>query len=80
MKTLYIENHAHCCFSNDSTHFFILSFSANASYDSYSGTVDPGLIFSFMSKVVTFLVSKGLVCLYDKQNNTWLLVDMKFLF
>ena len=30
----------------------------------------------------TFLVSKGLLCLYDKQNNTsiWLLVDMKFLF
>ena len=23
---------------------------------------------------------KGLLCLYDKQNNTWLLVDMKFLF
>ena len=27
-----------------------------------------------------FLLSKGLLCLYDKQNNTWLLVDMKFLF
>ena len=27
-----------------------------------------------------FLVSKGLLCLYDKQNNTWLLVDMEFLF
>ena len=26
-----------------------------------------------------FLVSKGLLCLYDKQNNTWLLVDMEFL-
>ena len=25
----------------------------------------------------TFLVSKGLLCLYDKQNNTWLLVDIK---
>ena len=25
-----------------------------------------------------FLVSKGLLCLYDKQNNTWLLVDMEF--
>ena len=23
--------------------------------------------------------SKGLLCLYDKQNNTWLLVDMEFL-
>ena len=28
---------------------------------------------------VGFLVSKGLLCLYDKQNNTWLLVDMEFL-
>ena len=27
-----------------------------------------------------FLVSKGLLCLHDKQNNTWLLVDMEFLF
>ena len=29
---------------------------------------------------LTCLVSKGLLCLYDKQNNTWLLVGMKFLF
>ena len=28
----------------------------------------------------TFFVSKGLLCLYDKQNNIWLLEDMKFLF
>ena len=28
----------------------------------------------------TFLVSKGLLRLYDKQNNTWLIVDMKFFF
>ena len=27
-----------------------------------------------------FLLSKGLLCLYDKQNNTWLFVDMEFLF
>ena len=27
-----------------------------------------------------FLVSKGLLCLYYKQNNTFLLVDMEFLF
>ena len=26
------------------------------------------------------LPNKGLLCLYDKQNNTWLLVDMGFLF
>ena len=28
----------------------------------------------------TFLVSKGRLCLYDKQNITWLLIDMEFLF
>ena len=28
----------------------------------------------------TFLVSETLLCLYDKQNDTWLLVDMKFFF
>ena len=27
-----------------------------------------------------FLPCKGLLCLYDKQNNTWLIVDMEFLF
>ena len=27
-----------------------------------------------------YLPSKGLLCLYNKQNNTWLLVDMEFLF
>ena len=27
-----------------------------------------------------FLLSRGLLCLEDKQNNTWLLVDMEFLF
>ena len=27
-----------------------------------------------------FLPSKGLLCLYDNQNNTWLLVDMEFFF
>ena len=28
---------------------------------------------------LTFLVGKGLLCLYDKQNNEWLLVDTKIL-
>ena len=28
----------------------------------------------------TFLVSKGLFRLYDKQNDTWLIVDVKFFF
>ena len=27
-----------------------------------------------------FLVSKGLLCSYDKQNNTWLLADVEFFF
>ena len=36
-------------------------------------------LFSFINEV-GFLLSKGLLCLYDKQNNTWLLVDMEFLF
>ena len=35
---------------------------------------------SAVTKKLTFLVSKRLSCLYDKQNNTWLLVDIKFLF
>ena len=29
---------------------------------------------------LTFLVSNGQMCLHDKQNNTWLLLDMEFLF
>ena len=36
-------------------------------------------LFSFIDEV-GFLVSKGLLYLYDKQNNTWLLVDMELLF
>ena len=36
-------------------------------------------LFSLLMKSA-FLLSKGLLCLYDKQNNTWLLVDMEFLF
>ena len=37
------------------------------------------LLFSLINIKLTFLVSKGLLCLYDKQNNTRLLVDMEFL-
>ena len=29
---------------------------------------------------LAFPLSKGQLCLYDKQNNTWLLTDMEFLF
>ena len=38
-------------------------------YDIYSGIVDPSIF-----------IRTTLLCLYNKQNNTWLLVDMKFLF
>ena len=37
------------------------------------------LLFSFIMES-TFLVSKGLLCLYDKENNTWLLLNTEFLF
>ena len=47
--------------------------SAKALHDCYSGIVD-----SLMKSA--FLVSKGLFCLYDKQNKTWLLTDLEFLF
>ena len=50
-------------------HFFIFSLSANAFYDIYSGIVDASIF-----------IRTTLLCLYNKQNNTWLLVDMKFLF
>ena len=33
---------------------------------------------SFINEV-SFILSLGLLCLYDKQNNTWLPVDMEFL-
>ena len=57
---------------------FFLGLSANAPYDFYSGIVESFIFYSLIKS--TFLVSKGLLCLYDKQNNSWLLVDMKFLF
>ena len=39
-------------------------------------------MFTFFNSLIksTSLLSKGLLCLYDKQNNTWLLVDLEFLF
>ena len=58
--------------------FFFLGLSANAPYDFYSGIVESFIFYSLIKS--TFLVSKGLLCLFDKQNNSWLLVDMKFLF
>ena len=39
------------------------------------------LFFYYSLKKLTFHVCKGLLCLYNKQNNTWLLVDIiQFLF
>lgn len=38
------------------------------------------LLFSLIKKSWLFLSVMGLFCLYDKQSNTWLLVDTKFLF
>ena len=53
------ENYDHCCFCyHDSTHFSILGVSANALCGCHSGFVD------------SYFYS---LCLYDKQNNTWLL-------
>ena len=52
-----------------------MSLSTNAFNDFYSEIVD----FHSLIKL-TYLASKGLLCLYGKQNNTWLPVDMKFHF
>ena len=53
-----------------------LRVSANALHDYIWGLSI--LLFSFINEV-GFLVNKGLLFVYDKQNNTWLLVDMEFL-
>ena len=65
------------CFCNGSTLFFILSFIADALYDFFLRIVKP--IISFFKKS-TFLPSKGLLYLRDKQNNRWSLADMELLF
>ena len=50
---------------------FIMSFSTNTLF-----IFGDFRCFYFHSLIkLTFLVSKGLLCLYDKQNNTWLLVN-----
>ena len=72
MKVTVQEQSAHCLFFVLIQHIFL------------SQTSVLTLIFiqgrSFYSPIeLTFLVSKGLLCLYDKQSNTWLLADMKFL-
>ena len=76
MRIFLIENQDHCCFSShDSTHF----------KSQHQRTLrllfgDCRLIYFYSLMKSVLLVSKGLLCLYDKQNNTWLLVDMEFLF
>ena len=72
MKVTVHEQSAHCLFFVLIQHIFL------------SQTSVPTLILfkedPFYSPIeLTFLVSKGLLCLYDKQNNTWFLADMKFL-
>ena len=53
--------------------FLSLRVSANALYDCR---------FIYFHSLIksTFLLRIGLLCLYDKQYNTWLLVDMEFIF
>ena len=60
------------CFCSDSTDFFHLE-CANALYDFYWESRS----YYFHSLIKsTFLVSTGLLCLYDKQNSIWLLLDI----
>ena len=56
--------------------FFIMSAPTHLAISIRS--VDPCMFYSLIKS--NFHVSKGLLCLYDEQNNTWLLVDMKFFF
>ena len=63
--------------NHGSVHFSILRVRANTLYDCYSGICDS---FIFIENSRLFFPVRGLLCLYDKQNNTWLLVDMEFLF
>ena len=72
---LWIGNYVHCCFYNhDSTRFSILRVSANALYDCYWGIVDSFIFIYFHSLIkLAFLVSKGLLCLHDKQNRVYMI-------
>ena len=66
------------CFCNhDSTHFPYKELAPTL-----STIVIRGCRFIYFHSLMksAFLFSKGLLCLYDKQNNTGLLVDMEFLF
>ena len=65
--------------NNDSPCFYILIL---ITLRFFSRRVDRKCVFTFFHSLIksTFLLSKELLCLYDKQNNTWLLVDLEFLF
>ena len=73
-----IEIYAHCLFFYCFNPFFILSLSANL-FLRFLFKDWRFFYFHSLTKII-FLVKKELVCQYDKQNNTWLLADMKFLF
>ena len=62
------------CFCRDSMHVVILS--APTHYLIFMWGLSILLFSSIMES--TFLVSKGLLSLYDKENNAWLLVDAYF--
>ena len=57
-------------------------FPSQESAPTHSTIVIRGCRFIYFHSLMksAFLPSKGLLCLYDKQNNTWSLVDMEFLF
>ena len=75
---MFIKNYVHCSFCIDSTHFFRLEPLHQRTLRFLFGDC---LSFYFHLLVKSsFLVSKGLLCIYNKQNNTRLLVDMEFLF
>ena len=63
---------------HDSTHFSILRVGTKRTLRLLFG--DCRFIYFHSLMKSAFLLSKGLLCLYYKQNNTWLLVDMEFLF
>ena len=79
MRILEIENYDHCCFCNhDSTHFSIFKSQRQRSLRLLFEDCRFIYFHSFMKSA--FLSCEGLFSLYDKQNNTWLLVDIEFLF
>ena len=66
------------CFCTDSKRFFILSLVAENCRRALRlfFFVDCGsYVFNLLIKS-TFLASKGLLCLYKRQSNTWFLADM----